>query len=353
MVKQKVLALRIKPMSRSPNPTDLLDPAPPPYYTTLVQRSWCSISRYVTPASPAEIIAGGANFDPYVDIPEAKEQDLVPAIQQLADAAWTDIRRYEQVKWTRNTVDWHFDFAFWLVEGGDGSLPAPLSTAPKCPSVPAIEENIYTLAVFELGGGPIGDDHAWNIQAWDLVTKRPMGGTFFNVTTDPSLNNDANSGLVNTELQAQIVEALTPAGFPGSYDFKGWTIGNELPQSGPLKTTLANPPRTLNCPRGTSGKAKAWYMLSGVYTPPPPWHDRQLPYLKRWILRPPPPPHPHWEAVQQQFDLATTMAIMAEGLSPELRQGALELAARQAALAAASLKQPFNGQEGSALAKGR
>jgi hypothetical protein len=339
----KSLLQKSRPMLGGP-PQPLPTPLPPG--RTKVQ--YAAITRYVTPSTTRQIRAGKpkfVNIDSAHILPHGQHLPPVPIIwfsNSPVSKLYPELARTMQ-QWAPVTLvsdhnrppeDWHFDFAFWIVQGGKNpDHPSPWPFQP-CPTAEVDMNNVTTLAVYDLNGGPPDDTAAWNIQAWHLDA--PVGQLAvdaFHVLRDPSAAKDARAnldGLVDT-VGEQEVEAAAQVQDPDTGEtlrFHSWTY-DSVSQVG----------RTLYMQAGTAGRARAWYSKLRPDTIDPfpntfdPWW-----YIKTHGGLTPPPTPPPYDRIQREFNLAVALGAMAESLSAELRADALELAYRQATIGASSIK---------------
>jgi hypothetical protein len=282
-----------------------------------VSYQYAAFTRYVKPASQDKLAQGiwWEDINPADVLPAGLALPPIPLAFRYPDSDGTlqvtdPQNAPEMLPWAHNEPDeyWYYKYAFWVINGGLNQFPAdrPYHGMPS-PIVQVTKDNVETLAVYDLSGGPLIDTAAWNIAAWiandhGATPQHPIAGEFFHVLTAPTSqerDQHANDGLVDTEFYngvkltlPQVVEAIASVAPTNPFSieqlqFSHWTLNNGF--SNPI------PQRQLVLDVKSTGRAIAWYKLvprEGASPEPnvPDWWWR---IITRGGLVPP-PPLPPW-----------------------------------------------------------
>jgi hypothetical protein len=274
--------------------------------------AWTNLTRFVQPI-PARF---PGDDDPFADIVEAREQNLVPPIQLLSEGDST----FGQVAPSRFSQDhpgYSWSFLAWRITSGETPLKLlSFSTNPLAPQVLITEAGVLSEAIYiSTGGPPTPEPPGVSIQAWDIATGgRTDGADFFSVAADPSLTASANAGFLPSTTAPAVKANDTRTATFHHWD-AGWTIPD------PTSSLLA-------IPANVSGLVIAWYSLHPISLPDPRRHPDPVRI-----------PSPIFSPALDAFNAAVTLGSLASSLSPELRSEALELAQKQAAAAGEFFRQ--------------
>lgn len=272
-----------------------------------------NLTRYVQPVPPRF----PGDDDPFADILEAREQNLVPPIQQLSEGDLT-FGQGCQSAFSQNSPGYNWSFLAWRITTGETPLKLlKFSTSSLAPQVSITEDGVLSEAIYISTGGPVGvpDTPGVGIQAWDVATGAPIAGAdFFSVAADPSLTAKANAGFLPTAT-APAVKANDTFTAAFSHWWANWAVPD------PHASLLA-------VPANLSGLVIAWYSVHPIKPPDPRKHPDPVRI-----------PSPIFSPALDAFNAAVAMGSLASSLSPELQSDALELAQKQATAAGALFRQ--------------
>jgi len=256
------------------------------------------------------------------------------ALLDLAPAAGADVPNpgsytppfFPQLPYTLGGGSGLAQLLFWSVtDGVNGEVLPPAALTQTVGAMPLQIGAWY----FPISGpGVVGDGGSAII---DDAFSAALGGfiddTFVDVTSDPSLTNNANVvGIVPTDsaevLQAKLNVVSTPE------PFSQWIMNSSIMPVGN---------NVLNVPEGTDGIAVAIYQKPKTLTPRIPYEAMYNPWW--WIETHgglvPPGPGPQWlTAIAPLFALARAAA----GMSRQLHIETLELALKQLSNVSSAVK---------------
>lgn len=233
---------------------------------------------------------------------------------------------FPQLPYTLGDGDGMAQLLFWSVtDGTNGQVLPPTAFNQGVGPLPLT----ITAWYFPISGPGVGGGGSAIIDdAFSANLGRFIDDTFVDVTSDPSLTNNANvTGVVPTTVAETLLAKATVV--TTSEPFSQWILNDGLMLVGAA---------LLNLPKGTTGIAIAVYQKpQSVVGKKPPYYAEYNPW---WWFEThgglvSPGPGPEWLG---EFASALSLAATAERVAPELRNGVLQVALRQAALVTAAIE---------------
>jgi hypothetical protein len=231
---------------------------------------------------------------------------------------------FRTLPFTQNGSHGMAQFLFWSVTDGMNGYVMPQPPPPPPPTQetgPTVPVGAFPLTITAWYFPTSGNGEPLEIldDAFSASLGKFIDDTFVNVTSDPTLTNDANViGIVPTNVAETLVANNS---VPSTNEpFAEWILNQNFM---PFGST------TLNIDKGTSGIAIAVYQRPpfAIVVPPPPYIVSPIPPKTEW---------PEWQVAFEMVDVAYRA-------SPELRDGFLELASRQGSFAAKKFQDLIEG----------
>ena len=225
---------------------------------------------------------------------------------------------------------------FWSVTDGTSGQVLPPSSFDQTVGASPLSITAWYYPIS--GPGVVGDGSAIIDDAFSANQGRFIDDTFVDVTSDPSLTNDANViGIVPTAV-AETLVAKSPVASTGE-PFAQWILNDGLH---PDTST------TLQVPKGTTGIAIAIYQQ-----PQQPTHPKFNPNqyaIWQWVdygTMVDGGPHP-WNPYVDQLMYGVALAAAARGFDPRVQGQLLNIAMEQVNLAAGRIQEAIKGSIGPA-----
>jgi hypothetical protein len=258
----------------------------------------------------------------------------------LAPAAGGDVANlgvytppfFPQLPYTLNGGGGMARLLFWSVtDGTHGQVLPPVAFDQTVGAFPLT----ITAWYFPTSGPGLGNGGTAIIDdAFSANQGRFIDDTFVDVTSDPTLTNDANViGVVPTNVAETLVARNSV--MSTAEPFAQWILNDGLMPAGAT---------TLNVDQGTLGIAIAIYQQPHSIVVKLPDEATYNPWW--WIETHgglvPPGPGPQW---MRDFVAALTLAATAERISPQLRSSVLEVVLRQISLTVTAIKKEIKGPQ--------
>ena len=232
---------------------------------------------------------------------------------------------FPQLPYTLNGGNGMAKLLFWSVtDGTNGQVLPPASFDQSVGGSPLT----ITAWYFPISGpGADGVGSAIIDDAFSATLGRFIDDTFVDVTSDPSLTNDANvTGVVPTN----VPETLVAKNSVGSTTepFAQWILNDGLM---PVNST------TLQVPKGTTGIAVAIYQQAQVARAKFKFHEYAMWQWVDYATMVDGGPHP-WNPMVNQLMAGVALGAAARGFDEKVRGELVRVAIQQVKLAAAAIE---------------